>query len=54
MVRSGGIAQFAGGSEADIFKGIARLYSHIATDLEGAKTDSDKLTGFYRKAGGAK
>ena len=44
------IAQFAGGSEADIFKGIARLYDHIAKDVDGAKTESGKLTGFYKKA----
>jgi 3-hydroxyisobutyrate dehydrogenase-like beta-hydroxyacid dehydrogenase len=46
------IAQFAGGSEAEIFKGIARLYDHIATDVDGAKTESGKLTGFYKKAAG--
>jgi 3-hydroxyisobutyrate dehydrogenase-like beta-hydroxyacid dehydrogenase len=44
------IAEFAGSSEADIFKGIARLYNHIAIDVEGSKADSAKLTGFYKKA----
>jgi 3-hydroxyisobutyrate dehydrogenase-like beta-hydroxyacid dehydrogenase len=40
------IAQFAGGSEAEIFKGIARLYDHIAADSE---TDA-ALAAFYKKA----
>jgi 3-hydroxyisobutyrate dehydrogenase-like beta-hydroxyacid dehydrogenase len=44
------IAQFAGGSEAGIFEGIARLYEHIAADLAGSKTESDALAGFYKKA----
>jgi hypothetical protein len=44
------IAEFAGSEEADIFKGIARLYNHIAIDVEGSKADSAKLTGFYKKA----
>lgn len=41
------IAQFAGGSEAEIFKGIARLYDRIATDRE---TDGTALAAFYKKA----
>jgi 3-hydroxyisobutyrate dehydrogenase-like beta-hydroxyacid dehydrogenase len=43
------IAEFTGGSDAEIFKGIARLYDHIAADVDGAKTESAKLTGFYKK-----
>lgn len=42
------IAQFAGGSEAEIFKGIARLYGYIASDVDGPKIDSGRLTGFYK------
>ena len=43
------IAQFAGGSEAEIFNGIARLYDRIAADVDGAKTESGALTAFYKK-----
>lgn len=44
------IAEFAGGSEAEIFKGIGRLYDRIATDVEGARNESGALTAFYKKA----
>jgi 3-hydroxyisobutyrate dehydrogenase-like beta-hydroxyacid dehydrogenase len=41
------IAQFAGGSEAEIFKGISRLYDRIAADSE---TDAAALAAFFKKA----
>jgi 3-hydroxyisobutyrate dehydrogenase-like beta-hydroxyacid dehydrogenase len=41
------IAQFAGGSETEIFKGIARLYDRIAADSEA---DAAALAAFYKKA----
>lgn len=44
------IAEFAGGSDTEIFKGIARLYDRIATDLEGGKAEAAALTAFYKKA----
>jgi 3-hydroxyisobutyrate dehydrogenase-like beta-hydroxyacid dehydrogenase len=44
------IAQFTGGSEAEIFKGIARLYDRVAADVAGAKAEAATLTGFYKKA----
>jgi 3-hydroxyisobutyrate dehydrogenase-like beta-hydroxyacid dehydrogenase len=44
------IARFAGGSEADIFKGIARLYDRIATDVEGPRAEAGALTAFCKKA----
>jgi 3-hydroxyisobutyrate dehydrogenase-like beta-hydroxyacid dehydrogenase len=43
------IAQYAGGSEAGIFKGIAGLYDRVATDLDGPKIESGKLADFYKK-----
>ena len=43
------IAEFAGGSDAEIFKGIARLYDRIAADVDGPKIESGKLAGFYKK-----
>lgn len=44
------IAEFTGGSEAEIFKGIARLYDRIAADVEGGKADAAALGAFYKKA----
>jgi 3-hydroxyisobutyrate dehydrogenase-like beta-hydroxyacid dehydrogenase len=44
------IAEFAGGSEADIFKGIGRLYDRIAEDVDGAKDEAGALIAFYKKA----
>lgn len=48
------IARFAGGPEADIFNGIARLYGRIAADVAGAgaETEAGTLTGFYKKTPG--
>jgi 3-hydroxyisobutyrate dehydrogenase-like beta-hydroxyacid dehydrogenase len=44
------VAQFTGGSDAEIFKGIARLYDRIAADVEAGKADAATLAGFYKKA----
>jgi hypothetical protein len=44
------IARFAGGSDAEIFRGIGRLYDRIAADVDGAKNESGALTAFYKKA----
>jgi hypothetical protein len=44
------VAEFTGGSDAEIFKGIARLYDRIAADVEGGKADAATLAGFYKKA----
>lgn len=43
------IAHFVGGSESEIFKGIARLYDHIAADVDGAGLESGELAAFYKK-----
>jgi 3-hydroxyisobutyrate dehydrogenase-like beta-hydroxyacid dehydrogenase len=44
------IAQFAGGSDAEIFKGIAQLYDRIAADVEAGKASATALSAFYKKA----
>jgi 3-hydroxyisobutyrate dehydrogenase-like beta-hydroxyacid dehydrogenase len=44
------IAEFAGGSDTEIFKGIARLYDRIAANLEDGETESTALAAFYKKA----
>ena len=46
------VAQFIGGSDAEIFTGIARLYDRIAADVEGDKADAATLGAFYKKAAG--
>jgi 3-hydroxyisobutyrate dehydrogenase-like beta-hydroxyacid dehydrogenase len=44
------VAQFTGGSEAEIFTGIAQFYDRIAADVDGPKATAGTLADFFKKA----
>jgi 3-hydroxyisobutyrate dehydrogenase-like beta-hydroxyacid dehydrogenase len=44
------IADYAGGNDAEIFSGMARLYERLASDFSGDKDEIDILKEFFARA----